>query len=398
MPFFPEAPPEPPVAQATDFDAFVAKYRASLPIVGTCVYLNHASVGPLSDWVIAAANESMCQQQMAETCNQDAWFDGWRLARQRIAELIGATKDEVCIQPNTWAALTRAFSALPLGEGDEVLFPADEFPSLYHALSELRARGCTVRVVESGRGDGIVRTGDLLAAMTPLTRLIATSWVNFFHGYRHDLTALGTACRERGAWFVVDAIQGLGMLPLDAQRCGAHFIACNGAKWLCSPLGSGFLYVSRDVPAVITPQLEGWFAMELNHESYTDRSVVPKENANRFAGGTVPLSAVYGLRQSCEVFLEAGPERASVHALQLAGMIVQAAQDADIPVFSDRVEGESAIVSLDIAVRPGLPMQLAKAGVVFSVREGKLRLSPHWYLLEDEVNLACDVLRAGIIR
>lgn len=279
-----------------------------------------------------------------------------------------------------------------------MLFPADEFPSLYHSLSDLRARGCTVRAVESSRGDGIVRTGDLLGALTPSTRLIATSWVNFFHGYRHDLAALGAACRENGAWFVVDAIQGLGMLPLDAQGCGAHFIACNGAKWLCSPLGSGFLYVSRDVPSVITPQLEGWFAMELNHESYTDRSVVSKENANRFAGGTVPLSVAYGLRRSCEVFLEAGPARASARALQLAGMIVQAAQDADIPLFSDRVEGESAIVSLDITVRPGLPEQLSKAGVVFSVREGKLRLSPHWYLLEDEVNVACDVLRAGIIR
>jgi cysteine desulfurase/selenocysteine lyase len=398
MPYFPEAPPAPPVEQAADFDAYAAKYRASLPIIGTCVYLNHASVGPLSDWVVAAAGESMYQQQMAETCNQDAWFDGWRLARQRIAELIGATKDEVCIQPNTWAALTRAFSALPLGEGDEVLFPADEFPSLYHALSELRARGCTVRGVESIRGDGIVRTSDMIGALTPSTRLIATSWVNFFHGYRHDLAALGAACRESGTWFVVDAIQGLGMLPLDAPGCGAHFIACNGAKWLCSPLGSGFLYVSRDVPAVITPQLEGWFAMELNHESYTDRSVVPKENANRFAGGTVPLSAVYGLRRSCEVFLEVGPARASARALQLAGMITQAAQDADIPVFSDRIEGESAIVSLDITARPGLPKQLSKAGVVFSVREGKLRLSPHWYLLEDEVNVACDVLRAGIIR
>lgn len=395
MPFFPEAPPAPPVAETPDFEQFVRDYRATLPVLNTCLYLNHASVGPLSDWVIAAANEHLRQQQMAETTNQDAWYDGWRLARQRIAELIGATKDEVCIQPSTWAALTRAFSALPLAAGDEVLFPADEFPSLYFALSELRARGCTVTPVNSSQEDGIVRTDDLLEAISPRTRLIATSWVNFLHGYRQDLMRLGNACRERGAWLAIDSIQGLGMLPLDVKSCGVHFAAGNGAKWLCAPLGSGFLYISSEVPPEITPRLEGWFAMELNHESYMDRTVKPKANANRFAGGTVPLSAAFGLRKSCEILLEAGPQRASQRALELADRLAAAAQAAGIRIISDRGSAKTAILSMRLSDCPALPAMLTAANVAHSIREGAVRLSPHWYLLDSEIDQVAEIIASS---
>ena len=393
MPFFPEAPPAPPVAESTDFEAFRAAYRASLPIIGKFIYLNHASVGPLSNWVIAAANEHLLQQQMAETTTQDAWFDGWRLARQRVAEMIGASRDEVCIQTNTWAGLTRAFSALPLGPGDEVLFPTDEFPSLYHALSELRVRGCSVRAVESSRDDRIVRTEDILAAISGRTRLVATSWVNFFHGYRHDLSALGARCREVGAWLVVDGIQGLGMLTLDVKEAGVHFFASQGAKWLCAPLGSGFLYVSDKVAPDITPRLEGWFAMELNHERYTDRRIRPKANANRFGGGTVPLASTFGLRRACEVFLEAGPAAVEAAALSHADRLADAAQHAGITLISDRDAGRSAIVSLRQADCPTLPEALRSAGVVFSLREGGIRLSPHWYNLDEEITVVTELFK-----
>ncbi|MBN2083100.1 aminotransferase class V-fold PLP-dependent enzyme [bacterium] len=393
MPYFPEAPPAPPVEPAGDIEQFAAEYRASLPITGKFIYLNHASVGPLSDWVVAAAAEQFTQQQMDLTVTQDEWFNGWRLARQRIGELINTSKDNICIVPNTWAGLARAFSALPLGPEDEVLFPTDEFPSLYFALSELRARGCAVRAVESGAGDGVVRTADLLAALGPRTKLVATSWVNFFHGFKHDLDALGAACRANGTWLVVDAIQGLGQLALDVEKTGVHFVSCNGAKWLCSPLGSGFLYVAPDVPLEITPRLEGWFSMELNHDQYTDRAIQPKANANRFGTGTVPLANTYGLRRSCEVLLAAGPKRAEARALKLAETIAAATVDAGIRLVSDRINGPSAIVSMKLADCPALPDALKARRVAFSVREGAVRLSPHWYSDQAEVEIVNAIIR-----
>ncbi len=392
MPFFPEAPPAAPVAQASDFHAFRELYRASVPNLRKFAYMNHASVGPLSDWVREASDGFNEYQQMAETCVQDAWFDGWRLARQRTAELLGAGKDEICLLSSTYTGALRVCNALPLGPGDEVVYCADEFPSLYHALTELRSRGCTMVEARSAKGDGIVRTSDVLGAITSHTRLVAISWVNFFHGYRQDLKLIGEACRDRGAWFMVDVIQGLGMLSLDVKDIHVHFVTGQGAKWLCAPLGSGFLYVSREVPPEITPRAEGWFAMELDHVHYTSREIKPKENANRFGLGTVPMVSAYGLRRACEILLEAGPLRAEAAALENAATIIRAANDAGLPLYSDH-ELPCAIVSFELAGREAIRDRLMAANVIFSVREGKLRLSPHWYQTSTELDRVCAALR-----
>jgi selenocysteine lyase/cysteine desulfurase len=391
MSFFPEAPPAPAIEQAADFNAFRDAYRANVPNLRKFMYLNHASVGPLSDWVRAAADTMNDYQQMADTCVQHHWFDDWRLTRQRVAELIGADKDEICLTTNTYMGALRAFSALPLASGDEVVYCADEFPSLYHALSELRVRGCKLVAATSSAGDGIVRTGDVLSAITPQTRLVAISWVNFFHGYRHDIERIGQACQDCGAWFLIDAIQGLGMLGLDVESCGVHFVTGQGAKWLCAPLGSGYLYVSNKVPPEITPRQEGWFAMELDHLHYTNRDIKPKRNANRFGTGTVALPSAFGLRRACEVFLEAGPARAQQAALANAQLLVDAAGRAGLEVYSDR-SAPSAIVALGLAGHDALPERLEQAGVVHSVREGKLRLSPHWYQTDADMQRVADIL------
>jgi selenocysteine lyase/cysteine desulfurase len=415
MPFFPEAPALDPITPAADVQEFAARYRASVPALRKFIYCNHASVGPLSDWVVDAAHEPLRQQQMAATVIQHDWFDGWRQSRQRVAELLGdGNRGNVCLHSSTYSGLVRAFNALPLGRGDEALCPADEFPSVYHALTELRDRGVTLRTVggaggparpdtagTAARPTGIVTTEDVLNAITPATRLIAISWVAFAHGYRHDIALLGRECRARGIWLAVDVIQGVGMLRLDAQATGAHFISGQGAKWLSAPLGSGYLWVSPDMPEEITPRTEGWFGMELNHLAYTDRTIKPKANANRFASGTVPMPSAYGLRRACEVILEAGPQRAEELALGNADAIDTAATEAGYTVFSDRRAADgsfgpqrSAIISLRIDNAPALADTLRSADVVFSVREGFLRLSPHWYNTADEIGRVCDIIRA----
>lgn len=397
MPFFNEAPPAPAIEPAADFAQYLARYRASQPIVRKFLYLNNASVGPLSDWVIEAVNEQLLQQQMADTVNQDPWFDGWRLARQRVAELIGAgDRSEICLLSSTHTALLRAFQALPIEPGDEVLCPADDFPSLYCAMTELTSRGAVLRAVQSGAGDGIVRTADMLNAITPQTKVVATSWVNFFHGYTMDLAAIGQAARANGSWYAIDCMQGLGALTLDVMATGAHFIAGHGAKWLCAPLASGFLWVDPALDPSITPRSDGWFAMELNHLSYTDRSVQPKHNANRFSLGTVPFPSAYGMRRACEVFLEGGPTSIEARALGFADTLADCVRDCGLELYYDRSEQRSAILSFSLPEGSMISERLKEQNVIHSVREGKLRLSPHWYLLNEEIDRVCEIIRACV--
>lgn len=393
MSYFPEAPLAPPIKPAKDFSAYRDAYRAQTAALRKFIYLNHASVGPLSDSVIAAVSEQLAQQQMAESVVQDPWFDGWRLSRQRVAELLGGTRDEVCNLTNTWDGVSRAVSSLPLGKGDEALVDADEFPSVYYALAELRLQGVNITEVRSSQPDGIVRTDDLLNAITPATRLIAVSTVCFVNGYRHDIEALGRACRERGIWLVLDVIQSLGQLALDAKACGAHFVAGQGAKWLCAPLGSGFLWVSPDIPPEYRPRQQGWFAMELNHDAYTDRNISPKSNANRYGTGTVALPSAYGLRRAAEIILEAGPLRCEQAALAASDRLEHAARLAGLEIYSDRSpRARSAIISLKLPAGSAIPEALRAANVVFGIRNGRLRLSPHWYTTDEELGKVADIL------
>ncbi|MCB1186834.1 aminotransferase class V-fold PLP-dependent enzyme [bacterium] len=395
MPFFKEAPPAPAIQPTADFPAFLERYRASQPSIQNFLYLNHASVGPLSDWVIAAVNEQLAQQQMADSVDQDPWFDGWRLSRQRVAEYIGATdRSEVCLLSSTHTALLRAFQAIPIEPGDEVICPADDFPSLYTAMSELTSRGAVLRAVPSGKGDGIVRTADMLAAITPKTKVVALSWVNFFHGYTMDLAAIGRAARANGSWYAVDCMQGLGALTIDVKATGANFIAGHGAKWLCAPLASGFLWVDPQLdPEQVTPRTDGWFALELNHLSYTDRSVKPKHNANRFSLGTVPFPSAFGLRRACEIFLEAGPQRVEERAIGYADGIADCVRDCGLDLYYDRSEHRSAILSFTLPAGSPLSDVLKGQKVIHSVREGKLRLSPHWYHSDAEIDSVCEIIR-----
>jgi cysteine desulfurase/selenocysteine lyase len=393
MPYFPEAPPLPPLQPHPAFEEFRAWYRNDTVATRKFIYLNHASVGPLSNSVIDAVNHNLLQQQMAESIVQDSWFDGWRQSRQRAAELLGGTRDQVCSTTSTYEGCVRAISALPLGSGDEALVTADEFPSFYYALEEARSRGTKITEVPSGHGDGIVRTDDVLNAISPQTKLIAISTVCFLHGYRHDLAAISRACRERGIWLILDVIQSLGQLQLDAAASGAHFIAGQGAKWLCAPLGSGFLWVSPEVEPEIHPRAQGWFGMELNHKAYTDRGIKPKLNANRFAAGTVAFPSAYGLQRAAEIFLEAGLERCELSALANAAVLEQAALDSGLELYSDRSPAAgSAIISFNLPPDSPIPANLRAADVVFSIRNGKLRLSPHWYNTAAEIGKVCDIL------
>ena len=194
---------------------------------------------------------------------------------------------------------------------------------------------------------------------------------------------------------MVDAMQGLGALALNVKDYNIHFLVGHGAKWLCAPIGATFLYVSREVPPEITPQAEGWLAMELNHLNYTDRSVVAKTNANRFMIGSIPWPGMFGLRRAVEVFLEAGPAYAQQRALANTDLLEATAHEAGLGVFSERQPLRSGIVSLSLPAGSAIPEKLKAANVIFSVREGKLRLSPHWYMTEQDLAPVLEILRQG---
>jgi len=220
--------------------------------------------------------------------------------------------------------------------------------------------------------------------------VLSVSWVSFETGLKLDLLQLGAACRERGIYFVVDAIQGIGAAPISVRDCHIDFLACGGQKWLLSPWGTGFLYVRRELVQELVPHTVSWMAVK-NSEDFTrlcDYDLNWFDDARRFEMITLPYQEFAGLNASLELFESVSWP--TVHRLvaDRADQLVRWAQGrSDITLVTPADPQRRAGV---IAIRPADPVaassRLHSAGVPHALREGMLRLAPHFYTSPDEID------------
>ena len=282
---------------------------------GDVAYLNHASTGPLPARTVAALHAFNLRRAEPWRLDRDDQFGVLARARALCADLIGAAPDEIALMVNTTYGINVAATSLPLEAGDVVLSPDREFPAnVYPWMALARTRGIVYRRLPcAGRladEEAILRALD-----EPRVRVLTVSWVSFETGLKLDLARLGAACRDRGIWFVVDAIQGVGAAPIDVHACHVDFLACGAQKWLLSPWGTGFLYVRRDLATTLEPRTVGWMSVR-NSEDFTrlcDYELSYFDDARRFEVVTLPFQEFAGLNATLELFGEVGWPR--VHSL-----------------------------------------------------------------------------------
>lgn len=182
-------------------------------------------------------------------------------ARHEIARLIHADETEIALVESTTHGLNIVAEALPLERGDRVLLCDLEFMQVALPWCQKRDRGeLEIDVVPHQRGE--IRVSDIAAHITPRTKVVTISSVQWSNGFRVDLSALSTVCRDAGAWLVVDATQQLGAVPIDVRETPVDFLACGGHKWLNAPFGQGFLYVRREVLPCLRRPLAGYLSLE----------------------------------------------------------------------------------------------------------------------------------------
>jgi selenocysteine lyase/cysteine desulfurase len=311
--------------------------------------------------------------------------------------MIGATPDEIALMVNTTYGLNVAASVLPLEPGDVIVTPDREFPAnVYPWMALAKRRGLTYRRVPYV--NGLADEDSLLRALDdPAVRLLSVSWVSFETGLKLDLERLGAACRERDVYFVVDAMQGLGAAPIDVHACHIDFLACGGQKWLLSPWGTGFVYVRRELVTQLEPHTVGWMAV-LNSEDFTrlcDYELNWFDDARRFEVITLPYQEFSGFNTSLELFESVGWR--SVHALveERATQIVRwADRHRDVKLVTPADPARRAgVVSVRVREPAEASARLRASGVPHSLREGMIRLAPHFYTTPDEIDRALHVLQ-----
>lgn len=363
---------------------------------GEAVYLNNASTGPLPARTVAALAAFNERRATPWRVDEALQFGTLRRARELCARLVGARPEEIALMVNTSYGLNVAARTLPLEAGDVVLTFDREFPANIYPWMALERRGVRLERIPC-RGP-LPDEDALLAAMDrPGVRAVTVGWVSFATGYRVDLARIGRACRERGLFFIVDAIQGLGPATLDVHALDVDILACGAQKWLLGPWGSGFVYVREALARTLEPSVVGWMAVR-GSEDFTrlvDYEYALHEDARRFEVITLPYQDFAGMNASLELLLELGPAAVEAHVRGLVDRAVAwACARDDVQLVTPADAARRAGI---VAIRPpgdarAASARLTAAGIVHSLREGAIRLSPHCYNTAEELDRALAAL------
>ncbi len=315
-------------------------------------------------------------------------------ARQLAAQLVHADVDEIALAGNTSWGINLAAATLPLERGDVVVVSDREFPANVYPWMRLASRGVRLEVAPVAP-DGWPDEDYLLARMQdPEVKVLAVSWVQFSNGYRVDLDRLGSAARETGTYFVVDAIQGLGQLPLDLSTLQVDVLACGAQKWLLSPWGTGFLYVRRALIAKLSPLVTGWMAHQGTDDftKLTDYDPALHQDARRFELVSLPFQDFVGFNASLTLLLELGISRIAAHLDRITEPVRDWAESTGVPLKSPTGVHGSGMVCVAPSHIERAYDRLTEAGIVASLREGAIRLSPHCYSTVEEMERVVEVL------
>ena len=221
--------------------------------------------------------------------------------------------------------------------------------------------------------------------------LVSVSWVGFASGYRLDVASLVRDAHQRELFVFLDAIQGLGAFPLDVTAAGVDFLAADGHKWLLGPEGAGLFYLRREHLDLLRPLGLGWNSVA--HSGQFDNAALTlKPSAARYEGGTYPMVCLQGLGASLELLLAHGIDQIAARILELTDLACRRLEQigaviASPRAFDVRSDGRSGIVSFELPGRSPLIVrrECLRRGVAINCRDGRLRISPHAYNNEEDI-------------
>jgi cysteine desulfurase / selenocysteine lyase len=370
-------------------NAAVLGDRSLFPNLQALAYLNHAAISPPSCRV-----EQAVHRLLADYCRDGlgAFFPGQaqrQRLRERCAKLLGADAADVALTTGTTRGVSDIATSLPWRAGQRIVLFEGEFPTNVTPWQcAARAFGLEIVWSRAQHFDESRGLEELAATLRRGVRLVAVSAVQFQSGLRMPLEEMGRLCREHGAELFVDAIQALGVVPLDVQRCQIDYLSSGGHKWLMGVEGAGLLYVRRECARALKPLSAGWLSHEepdgflqlgAGHLRY-DRPL--KQTARVFEGSAQNVLGCAALDASLELLLGLGIENIFAH--------VQRYHDRLEPALLER--GFESLRSRELARRSGtlglkapagidaiaLHQSLVQSGISCALPDGVLRMAPHW--------------------
>jgi selenocysteine lyase/cysteine desulfurase len=367
-----------------------------MPVAGEWAYFDHAAVAPLPR---PAADAMIEWAREAAALGGAGWLE-WKAVREalrvRAARLVGADTEEIALVRSTTEGINLVAEGFPWQAGDNVVTLADEFPSnLYPWMNQAR-RGVETRRVQTD--DGRVDLDRLADACDERTRIVSISWIGYASGWRNDIAAVAEIAHRRGALFFLDAIQGLGAFPLDVRCSGVDFFAADGHKWLLGPEGAGLFYIRREHLDRLQPIGVGWNSVA-HSSDFTHIELKFKDSAARLEGGSSNMVGFAGLNASLELLISLDIAAIGERIPAITDLACRRLTEAGANVAShrERPEHSSGIVLFDWPGRDpqAVRRQLFDRKILLSARAGRLRISPHAYCNEADIDRLVTELQAS---
>lgn len=357
-------------------EALLEELRA--PLAGTDrLHLNNAGVSPMTR-VAREAGTRILDVMLEGSLGIPALIKEVEDARATFARLVGCARDDLAFFQTCAAAISQVALGFPFRAGDEIVLVDQEYPSNAYPWHRAAERAGARVVVVPSEPDFRVDLGRILAAIGPKTRVVTVSWVQFSTGAVLDLRALADAAHARGAWLVVDAIQGLGVIPFDMAASGADAVCGGTQKWTLGPVGHGFLALAPGRATELFPLMHGAMTYGTPDDP-VDPSRPPRTDPRRFEPGTpLALGAVTGAA-SVELLLGIGIERVQLEALRMADLVADHARERGLEVrrHEGPVRGPIVTVVPKKASSKAMCDALRKEGCSVAPRGGGVRVSPH---------------------
>jgi cysteine desulfurase / selenocysteine lyase len=364
------------------------RYADQFPVRNHLIYLNHAAVAPL------CKRSADAMKRLADDCSHygslhyPEWLATYHGVRAAAARLISAKAEEIALVKNTSEGIATVAMGLDWNAGDRIVGFREEFPANLYPWQRLAAQG--VEITWLSVYDPLDRIDEACRG----ARLLTISFVQFLSGYRAPIREIGEICRRRGCIYFVDAIQGLGVFPLDVRECQIDALAADGHKWLLGPEGCGVLYISQELQEHVTPVEFGWTNVA-GYADYASRDMRLRPDAGRYECGTLNTIGCFGLRASIEFLLEIGVAEIGPAVQALGDRLDAGVRARGYETMHRRTRHTgSGIVSFR---KPGteaadIVKRLYSRGIAAAPRAGWVRTSPHFYIAAEDIDRMLEEL------
>lgn len=364
----------------------ILNFRKNFKAYEKCTYLNHAAISPISELIINETNKFLNLRSMPPVDIIDEFFSRKDEFKSLIKNLINAESEKnIAFTTNTSEGLNIIANGMDFKRGDHIILFKGEFPANLYPFLKLEKKGVIIDWVEPDKNH-IISINDIEKKITKKTKLLSISFVQFLTGFKAEIKQIGKLCNENNIIFVVDGIQGLGVNKIDVKESFIDVLSTGGHKWLMWKMGTGFTYFSSKILEKIYPSTLSWLSVK-DSWNFSDIKLDLIESAEKFEYATPNAEGIFTSYVMLKEFLNFGINQINKRILNLNNILIKGLKDLKYEIISPLKDNyKSTIISFSCNDCDKIFNRLKQNNIHISLREGYLRVSPHFSNNEADIN------------